>query len=169
MNRIKLALENEIKEILYLGKLLPNQCPPNVSIKYLRQFLVRRRKCLEILVTNGINFWIRPIPKSLTHNPYVTKRVQLSNNKKKIILMITKERDDHISRSINKTFVMDIAGNYELEVDKNDLNIYSSYGSQNKSSVPMSGKHSRPLSRESFKIGSDKSLGKLKDKNRYNH
>lgn len=96
-------------------------------LKFLRQFLVRRRKSLEIMLTNGIHHWVKPIDKSETNRPYVTHKVQLSQNNEKIIIYYDTEKQEGSNKQFFRTFVMNSDNlDYEIQME-DDINSEMKY------------------------------------------
>ena len=82
--------------------------------KALRQFIVRRRRSVDILLTDGVHYWIENIPGSEVEKPYTTHTIDLSNSNKKIILVYVDRSGDY--PKLIRTFNLDKKGkNYKLE------------------------------------------------------
>ena len=59
---------NEIEELIYLGKALLEQKQKSKTDYF--SFLVRRKRSLEMMFTNGLTYFSDPILDSLTKSPY---------------------------------------------------------------------------------------------------
>ena len=86
--------ENEIMEIIYMkkayfrsdeiSKQLVKVKDDEVSeykfdqLKEYRQFMVRRKKHLEIIYTNGITYWSEIVEKSAVNHPYFVQDIMMS-------------------------------------------------------------------------------------------
>ena len=48
------------------------------QLKEYRQFMVRRKKHLEIIYTNGITYWSEIVEKSAVNHPYFVQDIMMS-------------------------------------------------------------------------------------------
>ena len=91
--------DDEIQELQYMGrvKLFHDQSPviPNESYKRksensrifaFRQFLVRRRRSLEIMITNGVSYSSVLVPQSTCYRPFEINDIILSRDNSKLIV-----------------------------------------------------------------------------------
>ena len=90
--------ENEIMELVYMGKAIFRQDPETHKLhkqnightieelaltnkneyKEYRQFMVRRKKHLEMIYTNGIIYWVDKIHGSQVNPPFCIQDIMVS-------------------------------------------------------------------------------------------
>lgn len=100
----KLREENEILEIQYMGKTeIQKQVPDYQNLtqqekantkKVYRQFLVRRKRHLEIMLTNGLTFWTEQVPQSKVTKPYYIQDMTLSKNNSTLVIQVALQDND---------------------------------------------------------------------------
>lgn len=76
--------ENELMELCYMGKVYDNA--ENKEIQCYRQILVRRKRCLQVMFTNGLMYMTSDIPKSEANKPFVISDIMLSSNGQKLVV-----------------------------------------------------------------------------------
>ena len=91
------------------------------------QFLVRRRRCLQIMFTNGLNFQTYQIDKSQESHPFFISNLKLSQNKRTIILHYSMERSNLLVGV--KTFEIQLDGRYHLIEDNwlKDIKLFKNF------------------------------------------
>ena len=52
-------------------------------------FLVRRKRSLEIMYTNGLYHWVEPINNTRVHPPFIISDITLSQNNQKLFVFFT--------------------------------------------------------------------------------
>lgn len=82
----ELEKNNEVMELIYMGKVDINRDVPDTKPKYIRQFLIRRLRSLEIMFTNGLTHQVEPVPNSEVKYPFVISDVILGQNNQKLIV-----------------------------------------------------------------------------------
>lgn len=86
--------DNEVYELAFLRKSFDKDSRKNSQPKTVIEFLVRRKRSLEIMKTNGLNFTTTYITNSLVNAPIHISDSILSQNKKTIIAYYSVEGDD---------------------------------------------------------------------------
>ena len=61
---------NEIEELIYIGKTLMDKHKQNTKPTDYFSFLVRRKRSLEVMLTNGLTYFSDPIEESFTKSPF---------------------------------------------------------------------------------------------------
>ena len=56
-----------------------------------RQFLVRRQRCLEVMYTNGLNFWKHLVDDSQVQQPSTIRNVMINKSNDKIIVFYSEQ------------------------------------------------------------------------------
>lgn len=84
--------------------------------KEFRRFLIRRQRSLEILFTNGLYFWVNPVPQSETNPPYEISDIILSRNKQTLLVYYSPYMVP--SQVHLKTFKAAPGDNFEVYEDK---------------------------------------------------
>jgi hypothetical protein len=69
---------DEIIELQYMGKI--NVTNKFQNMGFLRQFLVRRKRVLELMITNGLTFQVMEIQSSRCDPPYEISDIMLSKD-----------------------------------------------------------------------------------------
>ena len=82
----ELEKNNEVMELIYMGKVDVNEDVPNTKAKFVRQFLIRRLRSLEIMFTNGLTHQVDPVPNSEVKYPFVISDVILGQDNQKLIV-----------------------------------------------------------------------------------
>ena len=85
---------NEIMELIFMGKIDYNLNEPDKKPKIVRQFLVRRQRSLEIMFTNGLNHWVEEIPKTEVVYPFQISDVVLSPDNYRLIVFDSVKGED---------------------------------------------------------------------------
>lgn len=98
--------------------------------KVFRQFIVRRKRSMEIMLTNGLTYWTEPVPNSETYEPFEIIDMAISNDKR--LLVIQQCIPDNPVGHQSKVFTFDSdTNNYALlnsgsmyaQLDKNNLTL----------------------------------------------
>lgn len=96
---------NEIQELIYMGKVQVNSknSMSSEKSKNMRQFLIRRKKSLELMFTNGLNHTTSFIAHSEVQDPFHISDVMLSANNKSLIAYYSIQGNE--SQVFVKTFI----------------------------------------------------------------
>ena len=91
---------NELMELCYMGKIYDEVLVKGEKRQLcFRQILVRRKRLLEILFTNGLIYMNVVVPESAAIKPYVISDIMLSANNSNLIVfysILGKETSGHI-------------------------------------------------------------------------
>lgn len=105
--RESLIADNEIQELVFMGKIDKSLVHFKGSSKndmkhiYVRQYIIRRKRSLEIMITNGLSFQTHHIFNSMVPSPLLIYDVVLSHDKQKLIAFYSTE---HGENAIYRTF-----------------------------------------------------------------
>ena len=125
--------DNEIMEILYIKKIddlklkdifgakkKSSKASTREHKKYsARQFLVRKKRSLELMYTNGLNCYSMKIPNSDVQPPFNVSDITLSNNGKIILAYYSVSGNDQY---LLKTFKQDPIDEYQFQQYQHSFN-----------------------------------------------
>jgi hypothetical protein len=102
MDKYKKKEDNEIMELIYIGKCKVERAANknadsihiNKTMKEYRQFIVSRKNHLEMVYTNGIIYWAEKIEGSDVKRPFFIQDIILSDNKMLLIAYCVIPGDD---------------------------------------------------------------------------
>lgn len=110
--------DNEIQELVFMGKIDKSHVDFKGSSsdkhQFVRQYIIRRKRTLETMVTNGLSFQTYPIQSSFVPPPMIIYDVTLSQDKQKLIAFIANEMGDN---AYYKTFRLSQAKKFVEYVD----------------------------------------------------
>ena len=76
--------ENELMELIYMGKVYDSV--DNKDVQCYRQILVRRKRCLQVMFTNGLMYMTYDVPGSFAQKPFIISDIMLNANGDKLIV-----------------------------------------------------------------------------------